>query len=122
MHGVLLVLVYLILATLLALGVALWGSALNVRFRDVSALLPFGLQLWMYATPVVYPLSVVPSSARAALLANPLTGIVECTRGALFGSAACPRVALLTLLLVAAVFISGLCAFAYFERDFADTI
>jgi lipopolysaccharide transport system permease protein len=76
---------FIILVTLLALGVGMWTSALNVRYRDVRYALPFVIQLWLFASPVIYPLSIMPAKWRWVLLLNPLTGIIEGFRSSLFG-------------------------------------
>ncbi|HEX8152556.1 MAG TPA: ABC transporter permease, partial [Thermoanaerobaculia bacterium] len=114
--------VVLVLVTLLAVGTGLWLAALNVEYRDLRVLIPFVLQLAMYATPVVYPLALLPERYRAAVTLNPMTGIVEGFRAALFGT---PIPA--TQLLVSAIFaslltISGLFYFRRMERLFADVL
>ena len=68
---------FTVMATALALGLSLWLSALNVKYRDVSHVLPFLIQLWMYATPIVFPLSFVPEKYRIFVKLNPMTGIIE---------------------------------------------
>lgn len=64
----------------LALGVSLLGAAISVFLRDISFAIPLGMQLWMYATPVIYPLSLVPERWRALYLLNPMAGIIESYR------------------------------------------
>lgn len=81
---VLLLLPISLLTTILALGMGILFSALNARYRDVRYVLPFLLQIWMFITPIIYPASVVPKEWRWLLALNPLTGIVEAYRGALF--------------------------------------
>jgi lipopolysaccharide transport system permease protein len=76
-----------VLLTLLALGVGMWMSALNVKYRDIRYALPFLIQLWMFASPVIYPLSLVPREWQWLLALNPLTGIIEGFRAAFFGRA-----------------------------------
>src|SRR4029450_11709841 len=73
------------LTTLLALGMGMWTSALNVKYRDIRYALPFAIQLWMFISPVIFPASFVPEKWRWALMLNPLTGIIEGFRSALFG-------------------------------------
>lgn len=68
---------FLLLAIATALGFGLWLSALNVRSRDVTYLIPFLLQLWMYTTPVVYGAMVIPERFRWVMALNPMTGVVE---------------------------------------------
>ena len=65
-----------LLTALLALGVGMWLAALNVRYRDVQHATPFLMQIWMFATPVVYPGSLVPESYRAWFHLNPMAGII----------------------------------------------
>jgi len=74
-----------VLVTLLALGVGMWTSALNVKYRDIGVVLPVLIQLWMFASPVVYSSSLVPEQWRWVYALNPLTGIIEGFRASLFG-------------------------------------
>jgi lipopolysaccharide transport system permease protein len=71
--------------TLLALGISIWFSALNARYRDVGAVLPVVLQLWMFASPIIYPVSLVPAAWRSWYALNPVSGIIEGFRASLFG-------------------------------------
>lgn len=75
----------IVLTTLLALGVGLWFSALNVRYRDVRYAMPFLIQIWMFVSPIIYPSSLVPEEWRWVLALNPITGVIESFRAALFG-------------------------------------
>lgn len=70
---------------LLALGVGMWTATLNTRYRDVGVVLPVVLQLWMFVSPVVYPSSLVPEGWRFLYDLNPMTGVIEGMRSALFG-------------------------------------
>jgi lipopolysaccharide transport system permease protein len=120
--GVLLLPALVLLLALLALGVGLWVSALNVRYRDVRYALPFLIQLWMFASPIIYPASFVPERYRWLLLLNPLTGIVEGQRAALFGRPL-PWLALaVSVPVTLAVLAFSAHAFRRMERDFADLI
>ncbi len=74
-----------LLTTLLAIAVGTWLSAVNVKYRDVKFATPFLVQVWMYASPIAYPASVVPQRFRFLYSLNPLTGIIEGYRAALFG-------------------------------------
>jgi len=67
----------ILLTSLLAQGVGMWMAALNVKYRDVRYALPFVVQLWLFASPVIYPLTLVPERLRLLLLLNPMTGIIE---------------------------------------------
>jgi homopolymeric O-antigen transport system permease protein len=81
----LMVLPLIVLTTLFALGVGIWLSALNVKYRDVRYALPFTIQIWMFLSPIIYPSSLVPQEWRWVLSLNPLTGLVESFRASLFG-------------------------------------
>lgn len=110
------------LLAVLATGVGMWMSALNVKYRDVRYALPFLVQLWMFATPIIYPASIVPDRWRWVLAVNPLTGIVEAFRSALFGRPfdlpALAVSAAVTLL----VLVGGAYSFRRMEARFADVI
>jgi lipopolysaccharide transport system permease protein len=84
--GLLLLPVFLLLGAMLALSVSMTASALTVRYRDLRHALPFLLQLWMFASPVLYPVGLVPQRWRWALAANPMTGVLEGFRAALAGT------------------------------------
>jgi lipopolysaccharide transport system permease protein len=71
--------------TLFSLGMSIWFSALNARYRDVSAVLPVLLQLWMFMSPIIYPVSLVPPKWRLLYALNPVSGIIEGFRASLFG-------------------------------------
>src|SRR4029450_3845758 len=73
------------LTALLAIGVGMWTSALNVKYRDVRHALPFLVQLWFFATPIVYPTSIVPAKWRWLMAFNPMSGIIDGYRSSLFG-------------------------------------
>ncbi|MEO8378505.1 MAG: ABC transporter permease [Acidobacteriota bacterium] len=110
------------LAAMLAIGIGLWVAALNVEYRDIRVVIPWVLQIAMYVTPVVYPLSALPERYRWIALANPMTGVVEGFRAALFGT---PLPQLLLLIsLAAAVFflLTGAFYFRRMERLFADVL
>jgi lipopolysaccharide transport system permease protein len=82
---VLLLPVLVALTALLAVGVGMWLSALNVKYRDVRYALPFCIQLWMFLSPIIYPPAIVPEHWRWALALNPLYGLIEGYRTALLG-------------------------------------
>jgi lipopolysaccharide transport system permease protein len=111
-----------VLLALLATGVGMWMSALNVKYRDVRYALPFLIQLWMFATPIIYPATIVPEPWRWGLALNPLTGIVEGFRSALFArpidwTALGLSTGITTLMLVYAAY-----GFRRMESRFADVI
>src|SRR5260370_7727509 len=88
--AVLLLPLLIVFALATALAVGLWLSALNVKYRDVRYTIPFLTQIWMFATPVAYPSSLVPEPWRALLGLNPMAGGVEGFRWALLGKAPPP--------------------------------
>src|SRR5206468_2311750 len=83
--SILLLPLLMVLTVLLALGAGMWLSALNVRYRDVGAVLPFGIQILFFATPIIYPASLVPAKWQWVIRLNPLTGILDGYRASLFG-------------------------------------
>ena len=114
---------FLLLALAAALGVGLWLSALNVQYRDVGYLVPFLSQLWFYATPVVYPLSLVPEHWQTWLGLNPMATVVQGFRWAVLGQAPPPGgMLLVSLAVVAAMLVSGAFAFRRMEKTFADVV
>jgi homopolymeric O-antigen transport system permease protein len=112
-----------LLAVMTALAVALWLSALNVRYRDVRYTVPFLTQLWLFATPVAYPTSIVPEAWRPFYALNPMVGVVDGFRWALLGSTGPPQVtALISVATVLALLVGGLFYFRRMERTFADVV
>jgi lipopolysaccharide transport system permease protein len=114
---------FLILAAAAALGVGFWLSALNVRYRDVRYTIPFLIQLWFLATPVVYPSSLLPGRWEILYGTNPMAGVVEGFRWALLGGTSFPAeiVAVSTLVILLALG-SGLYYFQRMETTFADVV
>jgi lipopolysaccharide transport system permease protein len=114
---------FLLLALLIALGFGLWLSGLAVRYRDVGFALPFVAQIWMYLTPVVYPVSLVPERFQWLLALNPMTAVVEGCRWALIGKPA-PSAGVLAAGagVTAVVVLSGLFIFRRTERTIVDLI
>ena len=113
----------LLLALLSAFGVGLWLSALNVRYRDVRYTVGYITQIWMYATPVIYPSSLVPHRYQWLLGLNPMAGVVDGFRWAVLGHGG-PSLATYgaSLGVGAALVVSGLWYFRRVERRFADVI
>lgn len=120
--AVLLLPVLLAVTAMNALGFGLWFSALAVRYRDVSHALPFCIQLWMFATPVIYPASLL--GARSPwLLLNPMAGVIEAARAALLGTTPVPWGALgASAAAGLAALLSGALYFRQAERRFADFV
>jgi lipopolysaccharide transport system permease protein len=105
------------------LGAGLWLSAMTIKYRDVSFALPFLTQLWMYATPVIYPASEVPAKWKWIIAANPMAGVIELNRFIFLGAGSPDRVILISSFLVGLVLlISGLLMFNRAQRTFVDTI
>ena len=111
----------LMLAT--ALGVGFWLSALNLEYRDVRYVLPFVSQLWLFLTPVVYPSSMVPSRWRLLYGLNPMVGVVEGFRWAVFGTGQGSGLMIaVSVASACALLLSGVIFFQTRERVFADIL
>lgn len=114
---------FVLLALLSALAVGMWLSALNVEYRDVRYTIPFLTQLWLFATPVAYPSSLLPEPWRSLYGLNPMAGVVEGFRWALPGrtNAPGPLIAV-SVAAVLVLLIGGLWYFTRMERTFADIV
>jgi lipopolysaccharide transport system permease protein len=114
----------LVLGTLiLAIGIGSGFAALTVRFRDFRHVLPFLVQLWLFATPVIYPLSLLPEKWRSFAGINPLAGLIECFRWALLGTESFPyQILSISFFSITISVLAGLVIFRRMERDFADVI
>ena len=114
--------VLIVMTALFALGVGTWMSALNVKYRDVRFALPFLIQLWLFVSSVILPSSALPQKYRWLLMLNPMSGIIEGYRSALFGLPfdwpAIGTAAAITI----AVLAYAIYSFARVERSFADII
>jgi lipopolysaccharide transport system permease protein len=119
--NMLMLLPMLILITLLALGVGMWVSALNVKYRDVRYALPFLIQLWMFASPIIYPLSML-KNWQWVLAINPLTGIIEGFRSALLGRPFNLQSLALATVITLIVLVCATYSFKRMEKRFADII
>ena len=115
--------VFLVLTMITSLAVSLWLAALFVRFRDIAAAMPLVTQIWMFATPVVYPASLVPDQWKWLNSLNPMAGVIEGFRWALLKT---PPPSLetmgITVALVSALLLLGMSYFNRMERKFADVI
>lgn len=105
-----------------ALGIGSLLSALNVTYRDFRYVIPFLVQIWMFATPVVYPSSLVPEKWRWALFLNPMAGLIEGFRAAFLGKPFDIGALLISLAMAVVFFIAGIAYFKKRERIFADII
>jgi len=113
----------LLLALVTALGVGMWFSALNVQFRDVRYILPFLTQFWMFATPIVYPSSLLPEPWRTVYGLNPMVGVVEGFRWALLGTQTAPGpIIIVSSLASIVILIGGAFYFKRMEKTFADLV
>lgn len=108
-----------LLTTVLAIGLGMWMSALNVRFRDVRYALPFLMQVWMFASPIIYP---VPARWHWLLILNPMTGIIQGFRSAISGMAFDWPALGTSVLITTAVLVYSVFAFKRMEKSFADVI
>ncbi len=107
---------------LVTFGLAIWTSALVVRYWDLRHVIPFVLQIWLFATPVIYPLSMVPARWRWVVTLNPIAAVVETFRGSIFGRPL-DLVALAWAGFAGVVLIAtGSVYFRHMERSFADVI
>lgn len=114
---------FVLLALLAALGTGLFLSALNVQYRDVQQVIPFLVQAWMFLSPVVYSEELIPAgTVRFLYNLNPLTGVVQGFRWALFGAAPPTVITLISGVLVVLVVVSSLVYFKRVEDTFADVV
>lgn len=112
----------LVMIVLLAFGVGVWLSALNVKFRDIRFTIPFLLQVGMFASPVAYPSSVVPEAWRTLYFLNPAAGIIEGFRSALFGTPINWAALAISAGVTAVILVCASITFRKMERAFADII
>jgi lipopolysaccharide transport system permease protein len=110
-------------SAIVGMGVGLWLSALTVKYRDVSFLLPFLTQLWMYATPIIYPASSVPEKWRSLYYLNPMASVVEFNRFAFFGVGTLTKeIFLFGIGSGLFILITGLLMFNRSQRTFVDIV
>ncbi|MDD1687201.1 ABC transporter permease [Methanoregula sp.] len=114
--------VFLLLALATSLGVGLWLSALNVKYRDFQYTVPFLIQIWMFASPVVYSSSLVPESLRMVFGLNPMTGVIEGFRWALLGSGTPSAMVLVSVGMVIVLLVTGMFYFRRMEQYYADIV
>ncbi|MEJ7654278.1 MAG: ABC transporter permease [Chloroflexia bacterium] len=115
---------FLLLAVATATSIGLWLAALNVEYRDIRFVTPFIIQFWLFATPIVYPTSLVPEGIWRTLYGlNPMTGVVEGFRWALLGRSQGPGPLLaVSVAVVVASLVGGLYYFRRVEQTFADVV
>lgn len=112
-----------LLALLTALSVGLWLSALNVQYRDIQHMVPFIIQVWMYASPIVYPIETIPPGFwRWIYGLNPMVGVIQGFRWALLGGNPPDLTMLISVGVVLLLLVSGLYYFRRMEKTFADIV
>jgi lipopolysaccharide transport system permease protein len=104
------------------LGTTAALSAVNVRYRDVKYVIPFALQMWLFATPVVYPSSLIEEPWRTLTAINPMVGVIEGFRWAVLGTDAPLELIGISAISALVIFVAGLAYFDRVERSFADYI
>ena len=120
--NLLMLLPLVVLITILATAVGMWLSALNVKYRDIRFALPFLIQLWMFISPVIYPANLVPSNWRWLFALNPVTGIIEGFRSALFGKPFQWTSLAISVVLTLVAMVYAAFSFTRVERRFADIV
>jgi lipopolysaccharide transport system permease protein len=113
---------FILLALATSLGIGLWLSALNVKYRDFQYTIPFMIQLWLFASPVVYPASLVPESVRFLYGLNPMAGVIEGFRWALLGTEIPSAMILVSVGVVVLLLVSGAFYFRRMEQYYADVV
>ncbi len=104
-----------------AVGVGLWLSALNVQYRDIRYVVPLLIQLWMFVSPVIYPVSMVPKKYHLLMSINPMVGIIEALRASILGHQPINWLLLgISAMIISIIFLSGMYYFRRMERVFAD--
>ncbi len=112
----------IIFAVLSSLGVSLWLSALNVQYRDFQYVVPFLVQIWLFASPVVYPSSILPEPWQTLSGLNPMAGVIAGFRWALLGTSPPSMMILLSAVIVVVLLVTGAFYFKRMEQYFADVI
>lgn len=114
--------IFILLALTTSLGVGLWTSALNARYRDIQYVVPFMIQIWMYASPVVYASSMIPAKYQFLYWLNPMAGVIEGFRWTLLGTNAPGMVIIASVIVSLALLVSGAFYFRRMEKTFADEV
>jgi lipopolysaccharide transport system permease protein len=113
---------FILLALATSLGVGLWLSALNVKYRDFQYTVPFLIQIWMFGSPVVYSSSLVPASLRIWYGLNPMAGVIEGFRWALLGTGTPSAMVFVSVGMVILLLVSGMFYFRRMEQYYADIV
>lgn len=121
--GIMLIPLLLFQCSLLGLGAGILMSSFTTRYRDLNFIYSFIAQLWMYISPVVYPLSVIPEKWRLIISFNPMVGIIETTRQVVFGSSSLELIYILNgIITTGTLLFMGLIIFNRVEKTFIDTV
>lgn len=113
----------LVLMMMIATGMGMWFAALNAQYRDIKYTVPFLIQFWMFASPIVYSASLIPEKYRIWYGLNPMAGIIEGFRSILLGTVSFPfKMIFLSTIISILIFVSGAMYFRRMERYFADVI
>jgi len=121
--GILLFPFLVALTFLCAVGVGLWLSALNVQYRDIRYAIPFLIQVWLFVSPVIYPVSLVHGNYQWLLALNPMGGVIHAYRASLLGHQPIDwQLLTLSALIIVALFLGGLYYFRRMEKVFADVV
>jgi lipopolysaccharide transport system permease protein len=114
--------VILIIELALALGIGLAGAAFNVFYRDIRHLVVLGLQLWLYATPIIYPVTMVPERFRNIYFLNPMAGAIEAYRAVIIHQNLPDKTLWISAAAAGTIFLLGYWLFKRVEHKFADVI
>ncbi len=110
-------------AFIAATGVGMWLSAMNVKYRDIRYVIPFLIQLWLFATPVIYPTTMLPEKYRWLLSLNPMGGVIDAHRTCILGHKPIDWVSLsISVGMILLIFVTGIFYFKRMEQSFADII
>ena len=114
--------IYFVLDVMGALGVGIWVSSLTIRYRDFQHVVPFLVQVGLYATPIAYPASLVPEKYQLIYHLNPMAGVVEGFRWSIIGSGPLSEYAWLSFVVIILLFVTSLFYFKRVERVMADIV
>lgn len=120
--SLLLILPLTLITMVVALGVGFFVSALNAAYRDVQYVIPFLTQIWMFLTPVIYPVTAIPERFRWLILANPMTGIISAYRASILGGAIPWDQLGISVGIGLGLLVGGLAFFRSMDRHFADIV
>jgi lipopolysaccharide transport system permease protein len=109
--------------SLIGLGFGIWISSISTKYRDIKFALPFFVQLWMYATPIIYPISMIPEKYRILILLNPMAPVIEIFRLGYLGTGTINiNHILMSIVITFFVLLSGIIIFNKMEKTFIDIV